>query len=238
MSLPMTILNRKSRILSAFTLIELLTVIAVIAVLASFTIYALHGVYRQKYISTARAEMRQLETAIDSYHSTYGFYPPDTPVTGDLGVVLVNPLYYELKGVTNNVANAAFQTLDGSSSILYTDVPKVFSNVNGFANCSKPGAAEDATGGRDFLHELTPRQTATYTTNGVSVTLLVTSVGGPDTLYEPLGVPGLNPWRYRSTGTLTNNPGSYELWVQLSISKTKNLVCNWDKSIQINNPLP
>jgi prepilin-type N-terminal cleavage/methylation domain-containing protein len=229
-----------------FTLIELLVVIAVIAILASFTVYALHGVYRSKYISTARAEMHQLETAIDSYHDTYGFYPPDTPVTAasGLGVALINPLYYELKGVTNN--GTAYKTLDGSATINTTDVPNVFQNVNGFANCSKPGTGEDAAPARDFLHELTPRQTATYTTNGIQATLLVASVGGPSSLYTPLGVPGVNPWRYRSTGTLTNNPGSYELWVQLAIGGTlgggahpqTNLVCNWDKSVQINNPLP
>src|ERR1035438_8848200 len=85
------IVNRKSKIINGFTLIELLTVIAVIGVLAAFTVPVLHGVSRLKYLNTTKAEMGQLETAIDSYHAAYGFYPPDNP-----GNSLTNQLYYEL----------------------------------------------------------------------------------------------------------------------------------------------
>ena len=47
----------------------------------------------------------------------------------------------------------------------------------------------------------------------------------------------MNPWRYNSSSP-TNNPGSYDLWVQLSIGGKTNLICNWSKQVQINNPLP
>jgi hypothetical protein len=69
------------------------------------------------------------------------------------------------------------------------------------------------------------------------VTILITSVGGPDAAYQPLGGVDLNPWRYNSSSP-TNNPGSYDLWVQLSIGGKTNLICNWSKQVQINNPLP
>ncbi len=113
--------------------------------------------------------------------------------------------------------------------------------MGGFVNCSKPGSNEESVGGKNFLHELNPGQTQTINTNGVTVTILTTSVGGPDGPYNPLGMTataGVNPWRYKSSGTLTNNPGSYELWIQLSISGKKYLVSNWNKQPQVNNPLP
>jgi hypothetical protein len=54
--------------------------------------------------------------------------------------------------------------------------------------------------------------------------------------YQPLGVPGLNPWRYVSPGV--NNPTAYDLWIQLSISGKKYLVSNWSKTVLIDSPLP
>jgi prepilin-type N-terminal cleavage/methylation domain-containing protein len=222
----------------AFTLIELLTVIFIIGVLAAFAVPVLHGVARLKYINTAKAEMGQLETAIDSYHADYGFYPPDNPTN-----VLINQLYYELTGTTNinTAASPVYQPLDGSSpAVPAFDVATAF-GAAGFVNCAKSGA-EDTVPARDFLPELRPNQvyrTFTNSTTGTQgIAMLVTSVGGPDTLYQPLGLSGLNPWRYKSSGTLTNNPGEYELYVQLVISGKSNLVCNWNKTVQINSPLP
>jgi hypothetical protein len=61
-------------------------------------------------------------------------------------------------------------------------------------------------------------------------------VGGPDQSYQPLAAPGINPFRYVYPGT--NNPNSYDLWVQLVISGQTNLVCNWSKQVQINTSLP
>ena len=53
--------------------------------------------------------------------------------------------------------------------------------------------------------------------------------------YNPLGTANsdVNPWRYAYPGT--NNPGSYDLWIQLDIAGNTNLICNWTKSVQINN---
>ena len=74
---------------------------------------------------------------------------------------------------------------------------------------------------------------------GVLVKVLTTSVGGPDRGYTPLGAIDLNPWRYVSNSqNATNNPGSYDLWVQLVMGRETNLICNWRKQVQINSPLP
>lgn len=222
------IVNRESKIADGFTLVELLVVISIIAVLAAFIIPALSSVKRHQYITHAQVEMGQLKAAIDSYHSAYGFYPPGNGTNG-----LVNQLYYELEGTTNN--NSAYITLDGSASINVSDVPNAFSGAGGFVNCSKPGSAEDSRAAQNFIHELSPRQTATVSNSPPTFgfTVLVSAVGGPDPTYMPLKASGVNPWRYVSPGV--NNPTSYDLWIQLRISGKTYLVCNWSKEVQVNN---
>src|SRR5437016_13796989 len=63
----------------AFTLIELLVVIAVIAILAALIIPITAAVNRAKVLSRSRGELANIETAIEDYKATRGFYPPDTP---------------------------------------------------------------------------------------------------------------------------------------------------------------
>jgi prepilin-type N-terminal cleavage/methylation domain-containing protein len=227
------------QIANGFTIIELLAVIAVIGVLAEFTFSSLAVVKRRQHISHTQAELGQLTTAIDNYKTTYGFYPPDNAngVANASGQLLGNQLYYELEGTLLDTTNGVFKTLDGSAQIAINDVSNAF-GISGFINCNKPGASEDSQPARNFIHELNPRQIGRSTNNGVGITILVGSVGGPDQTYQPLGVSDLNPWRYKSSGTLTNNPGSYELYMQLVIGGKTNLVCNWSKQVQINSPLP
>ncbi len=229
----------------AFTLIELLVVISIIALLAAFTVPVLKGLKRREFINKTQAEMAQLETAIDSYKATYGFYPPSGTN------IFFNPLYFELLGTTNtNPANPAagtYQTLDGSASIpaVALTVPGPL-DVGGFINCTKPGAGEDAVAAKNFLPGLNSKQIAFNITNNAyptyPVALLVASVGGPDgipgspTTYPPLNIPGVNPWRYVYPGI--NNPNSYDLWVELYIAGQTNLVCNWTKEVQKNSTLP
>jgi len=224
---------------SAFTLIELLVVIAIMGVLAALILPVVGAVKKRQYIFNTQAEMAKLETAIDRYKAAYGFYPPSPTNSPTAGIPssYVNQLYYELVGTTNN--NGVYQNLDGSAPINASDVPIAFSGVGGFVNCSKSASSEDASATRNFLPDLKPNQVwINYTNNNVAVTLLRGSVGGPHAQYQPLGPPDLNPWRYNSSNP-TNNPGSYELWIQLVFAPGQtNLICNWTKQVQINSPLP
>ena len=235
--------NRKSEIGNspAFTLVELLVVISIIGILAGFTIPALKSFKRTSILKQASAEMAQLETAIDSFKAAYGFYPASNsgyPATPD--DAMFNPLYYELLGTTNN--NGLYRTLDGSVSIKASALTNASSplGVGGFVNYLKSGAGEDTPVARSFLPGLKSKQYWIDVTNKVDksnpVTLLTTSVGGPDDNYQPLNTSGLNPWRYVCPGV--NNPNSYDLWVQLSINGKTNLICNWSKQVQLNSPLP
>jgi prepilin-type N-terminal cleavage/methylation domain-containing protein len=217
---------------SAFTLIELLVVISIIAVLAALILPVAGQVKRQAILHNAQAEMSQIETALERYKSTYGFYPPS-----NTNNVLTNQLYFELVGTTNNAGE--FQTLDGGAQIGIVNATSTF-GVSGFMNCSKPGTDESSARAQDFLPDLKPNQIATLYTNGNDVAkILVVSVGGPDPAYLPLGpnTQDKNPWRYNSSNP-TNNPGSYDLYVQLQIARKTYLICNWNKQVQINNPLP
>jgi prepilin-type N-terminal cleavage/methylation domain-containing protein len=221
-----------------FTLIELLAVISIIGVLAAFTIPVVSSVKKQQYIKHTQAEMALLVTAIERYKAAYGFYPPCN--TND---ARISQLFYELEGTTNN--NHVYQTLDGigknvnDSSTATPNVVSAF-NIGGFMNCSKVGAVEDTTAARNFLSDLKTKQYNVVTNpspNGIPVTILTGSVGGPDESYQPFNTPDLNPWRYNSANP-TNNPGAYDLYMQLQIGGKKYLICNWSKQVQINSSLP
>jgi prepilin-type N-terminal cleavage/methylation domain-containing protein len=229
-----SIVNRQSPIGNGwgFTLIELLVVIAIMAILASFTMAVLHGISSTKYRSIAGAELGQIENALEDYKAKYGAYPPSNP--NPRGITLP-PLYYELCGVTNN--GTYFITLDNSAQIPVTQVPTAL-GVGGFVNCSK-GSGEDATPAKNFLQGLKQNRIGSVVapiSGGIAVSNLVTSVGGPDLSYTPLGIQNVNPFRYIYPGT--NNPASYDLYVQIVISGQTNLICNWSKEVIKNSPLP
>jgi prepilin-type N-terminal cleavage/methylation domain-containing protein len=211
----------------AFTLVELLVVIAIIGILAGFTLVGLKTIKASQYKKTASGELERLETALENYKAKYGVYPPDNKNNNPL----LPQLYYELSGTTINGNN--FTTLDGSSSIAIANVSPAY-GVGGFVNCSQ-GSAEDGTVAKNFLSGWNAKNIGT-TQFGAD---LVTSVGGPDDSYlsylQSQHFSG-NPFRYVYPGV--NNPGSYDLWVQLVINGQTNLVCNWSREVQINSPLP
>jgi prepilin-type N-terminal cleavage/methylation domain-containing protein len=225
---------------SAFTLIELLAVIAIIGALAALLLAVAGPVKKKQYIFQARAEMERLETAIGRYKAAYGFYPPDNRIK-QTNQYLIHQLYYELTGViyTNKGDGLKYYSLNDPSILPLTgsQVNDAF-DVGGFMNCTKPGGGEEVGKARNFLPDLREKQVWNrFTNNSVPVTLLITAVGGPDQTYQPLNLPDVNPWRYNSSNP-TNNPGAYDLWIQLKIGGKTNLICNWSKEVKINSPIP
>ncbi|HYG23728.1 MAG TPA: type II secretion system protein [Verrucomicrobiae bacterium] len=205
-------LNPKSvpaprRSILAFTLIELLVVIAIIAVLAGLLFTAMPAFARAKAMSTARAEITQIMSAIDAYKGKYGVYPPDSPLRGPV----MTPLYYELIGmqVVNN--GTAYRSLDGSYTIGTNAVVSAFA-VPGLINSSaSTGATDDRPAIESFLKNLKPAQVVSNS----NVRLLACSAD--DTLI----------WRYNSSNP-TNSPRTYDLWVDVVAGGKTNRVANWN----------
>jgi prepilin-type N-terminal cleavage/methylation domain-containing protein len=174
----------------AFTLIELLVVIAVIAVIAGMILGVVKGVEKSKYISTARSQMGSLQTALERYKAAYGVYPAATNFYS---------LYYELVGVSSAAEQGVttvgqaptsgplvYTTLDGSHKANALDLAH-YAGVSGIINCTR-GAGDDLVTAKTFLPNLRANEVATNS----ALAFLVTSVGGPDQAYQPLGLPGVN----------------------------------------------
>ena len=218
----------------AFTLVELLVVIAVIALLAGLIIPMAVGARQKAAINRTTAELKQLETAIESYKSKRGHYPPD----GTNGPVLT-PLFYELTGVvyTDNplVAASIFHRLHGGETIKQADVQTAF-GMGGFINSGYVANPNDSsqiqqTDARDFLPRLEPGKYLAVTNiiGGIKCTNVVLGIttDGPVMLNSPTttGV-RINPWRYVSSNP-TNNTSSYDLWTDIYNSGNVKRISNW-----------
>jgi prepilin-type N-terminal cleavage/methylation domain-containing protein len=223
--------SSKHRRHQAFTLIELIVVIAIIGILAGLIFPVVGKVNEMKQNKLAQAELKAVETEIEEYKTKLGFYPPDNPQNP-----LVNPLYFELAGTTNNGAGkptpTEWGTIDGSARIGTITSPNINAtfNISGFANTSTKAHSDDQSAAfTSFTKNLTPKQVGDYiSTQPNTVTLLACSIPWPaDRAPLITNNPTLNPWRYNSSHP-TNNTGSYDLWVDLVIRGKTNRICNWN----------
>jgi general secretion pathway protein G len=80
-----------------FTLIELLVVIAIIGLLVGILLPALFSSKERALYAKARANIKKLETALQSYESDWSIYPPDTG-----GAFTSSNLVIYLDGDTSN----------------------------------------------------------------------------------------------------------------------------------------
>lgn len=220
----------------AFTLIELLLVISVIGLLAALIFPVVRSVKRIALISRARAELGEVESFIESYKAKFGHYPPDNRDQPNNQVLVgLNQLYYELAGTAYQ--GNTFITKDLSSAPLTAEmIMTIFGpGVVGFVNCDH-GDSDEGRSAVRFLRDLKPSQVATISMTNAGTGLnasgrvLVCSVPGPDPNEPPLnnGSPPLNPWRYNSSSP-TNNPNTYDLWVDIAANGRILRICNWSR---------
>lgn len=209
----------------AFSLIELLVVIGVIVVLAAMTFPILGAVKRAQVIHRTRAELAQVETAIEAYHTKLGFYPPDNAPNWTN-----NQLYYELLGtsVALNASGtpASYQTLDGSATIPVGSFVAAFgsSKVTGFMNCTKGGPSDDTANAVKFLTGLKSAQFLAVTSPR-TVTVLGVSVDGWPLYTAPNGTT-IVPYCYNSSSP-QHNPKSFDLSVNITVAGKTNRISNW-----------
>lgn len=93
--------RRQSR---AFSLVEMLVVIAVIGVIAALVVGGASHFRETSVRARVSTELKQVESAIDTYHKKYGFYPPGNSTPS--GNPAHTPLYYELTATPLNGATA------------------------------------------------------------------------------------------------------------------------------------
>jgi type II secretory pathway pseudopilin PulG len=212
----------------------MLVVIAVIALLAALIFPITGAVNRNKIRTRTRGELMLIATAIDNYKGKLAINPPDNPSNP-----LVHQLYYELAG-TRLVA-PFYVTLDGGTQIKAPAPGGVFATfpgptgVSGFVNCSKGAGGGDEAQAVNFLKNLRPGMLATLA-NGTKI--LISSTPMPDkwpSSTGPLAGTTFNPIRYNSTNP-TNNPSTYDLWVDVIIDRKTNRISNWTQQPIINPP--
>lgn len=208
----------------AFTLIELLVVIAVIGILAALLFPVMGSARVRRVISVAQAEMGQISAAIEAYKARKGHYPPENSAIPYIPAnAYANPLYFELVGTTltfdNSKGGYIYLTLDGSHWIRTNSVRAAL-GVAGFVNSGASArGSDDAPAPEAFLKDVKPDQIGV--TNGANV--LVCSEGWA----EP-NANRIAPWGY-TTLHATNNPGSFDLWVDLYLRGQTYRFCNWSK---------
>ncbi len=216
---------------SAFTLIELLVVISVIAILAAMVFPITKAVNRNKIRAKARAELAMVEAAIGSYKEKLGHYPPDNPDNP-----WVNQLYFELLGckATTSAGGVLYETLDGSARITSAQLATALGNkVAGIVNCSRGGGGDEGKAARPFLNGLRNGQ---YAEIAPGIRILTCSVLWPGPNQWITGMSGVNPFRYSSSNP-TNNPGSFDLWVDVIVDGKTNRISNWSKEpLIVSNP--
>jgi hypothetical protein len=163
--------------------------------------------------SSAQAELNQLQTAIENYKQTYGFYPPDNPQSP-----YPHPLLFELKGTV--ISNGILTTLDGTSRILEANLSRY--NRSGLANSSSTrSATDDRPAPINFIREFRPTQVSSNVLDLASTNL-------PHLIFSGTK----DPWRYRSSNP-TNNPDGYDLWVDIIVSGDRLRISNWRSTPEI-----
>jgi len=229
--------NPQSELRTAFTLIELLVVIAIIGLLAGLILGTASIASAKKTQTRVSAERDALVTTIESYKKDKGYYPPDN--TND-PTCIQTPLFYELTGMTVTPgANGpgSFQSPVSGETLTTAQVGGLFPGISGFMNAS----GDPSSPAKDYYAGLKATQhllvVGTTPQGSVNFTVLGVPASGPTNI-NPAIVGGgnpINPWHYNYSHP-TNNPNSYDLWMDVKYSGKTYRFSNWSTDPQVIGP--
>lgn len=172
-----------------------------------------------KVSDAIRQQRGDLLKAIEAYKAHFGVYPPDHVLSRQPLVVdpVTNTLLYELVGVVYNPTNKLCQIphLEEADAKYVKD----FFQCDGFRN-----SAESADKVKHFLNIDPPPVRQFHDDPDVYALSFQVPYEGlrPDVVWE--FEPGT--WRYISSAP-TNNPGKFDLWIELRTKKRKIVIGNW-----------
>jgi prepilin-type N-terminal cleavage/methylation domain-containing protein len=215
----------------AFTLMELLIVISIIAILAALIFPVGAALKNKAALNKAKAEVKQVAELIEQYKLQYGYYPPDHQTNPGVDPIY-NTLYFELVGSTYDAANSLYTSLDGAAKISAAECGNLLgiSGPGSILNATK-SASEEAKPAKPFLREIKPGRYYEYASGSSTIRLLTCSVPWSDRVAPIIpAAPTVNPFRYIKSST--NNPGGFELWVDVIAGGKTNRISNWNPTVQ------
>lgn len=197
----------------------MLVVMAVIATLAAMLFPAAAAIKKNAAIKRITAQMKLIEVALSAYQANLGLYPPDNPDAPQF-----NQLFFELTGSTNS-NGTIFSTVGPSIA----SIPAAFGpDVPGLVNVSR-GSDDEVHQARNYLPGLKSANYLEVQDGSAVATVLGLADKGPLMLSQPPpGSLSINPWRYTS-GSATNHPGKYDLWMDVTLSGKTYRICNWSE---------
>jgi hypothetical protein len=172
-----------------------------------------------KVCDAVRDQRAKLVSAIEAYKAHFGVYPPDHLLSRKPLVVDpdTNTLFYELVGTIYNPTTKIFQV--GGMEAAEEKYVKEFFQCDGFKNCG-----ETTNQIKQFLAiEPLPARQLHDDPDVFAVGFRVPYEGfAPVVVWEFEA----SPWRYVSSSP-TNNPGKFDLWMELKTKKRTVVIGNW-----------
>lgn len=172
-----------------------------------------------KVCAEIRAQRKMLEDAIEAYKAYFGVYPPDHVVSKQPMAVdaVNNPLLYELAGVTYDPTNKVFMLphLEAADEKFV----KEFFQCDGFKNAG-PSAEQ-------VKHFLTTEPLPAHQLHDdPDVFAAGFSLSYEEFPPEVSSEFEIGSWCYVSSSP-TNNPGKYDLWIELKNKRWSAIIGNW-----------